>query len=106
MIELLAIPDWQTPPRTLDDWVAQLSTLAGRVEVSRESTGVSWLEIGSLRLRGYAVLDGLRVEAINFELNDPDPGPATRVIEAAAQALGFEVHPDDPDDESDDEDDD
>lgn len=104
MIELLVVPDWQTPPRTLDDWVAQLSGLVDRVEVSRESTTVSWLEIGSLRLRGYAVLDGQHVEAINFELNAPDPGPAALVVEAAAQALGWEVHTDDPDDETDEDD--
>ena len=61
--------------------------------VTRESTGVSWLEIGPLRLRGYAVLAGRHVEAINFELADPDPAPATRVVEAAAEALGWEVHP-------------
>jgi len=104
MIELLVVPDWQAAPRTLDEWVAALSKQVDRVEVSRESTGVSWLEIGSLRLRGYVVLDGLHVEAINFELSDPDPAPATRAIEAAAQELGWEVHEDEPDDESDDED--
>lgn len=104
MIELLVVPDWQAPPRTLDDWVAQLSGLVDRVEVTRESSTVSWLEIGALRLRGYAVLDGQLVEAINFELNAPDPEPATRVVEAAAQALGWEVHPDDPDDELDESD--
>lgn len=105
MIELLVVPDWQAEPRTLDEWVVQLSGLVDRVEVSRESAGVSWLEIGSLRLRGYVVLEGQHVEAINFELNDPDPAPATQVIEAAARALGWEVHQDDDaDDESDDED--
>lgn len=104
MIELLAIPSWQSPPRPLDDWIAELSSRTGHVEVERESTGVCWLEVGSLRLRGYAVLDGVCVDAINFELNDPDPGPALLVIEAAAQALGYEVHLDDPDDDSDDDD--
>ncbi len=103
MIELLALPDWQTPPRSLDDWVAQFEALAGPVVVTRESSGVSWVEIGTLRLRGYVVLEGQRVEAINFELAAPDPEPAARVVEAAAQALGWEVHPDEPDDASDDE---
>jgi hypothetical protein len=106
MIELLALPDWQTAPTTLDDWVAQLSTHGGPVIVTREDTNASWLEIGPLRLRGYAVLAGRIVEAINFELADPDPAPATRALEAAAQALGWELHGDDDDEDDDDEDDD
>jgi len=101
MIELLALPEWQAPPRTIDDWVAELTAKAGPVVVTRESTSVSWLEIGSLRLRGYAVLEGQSVQAINFELGAPDPEPATRAIEAAALALGWEVHPDDGDDDDD-----
>src|SRR5438046_91751 len=103
MIELLALPHWQAPPRTIQEWVAALTEQAGPVVVTRESTGVSWLEIGSLRLRGYVVLEGQSVQAINFELAAPDPEPAARVIEAAAQALDWEVHPDDPDDKDDDD---
>jgi hypothetical protein len=101
MIELLALPGWQAPPTTLDDWIGRLTDLAGPVSVSRESNEATWLELGALRLRGYAVLAGLRVEAINFELTGPDPGPATSVVEAAARALGWEVHPDDPEDDED-----
>jgi hypothetical protein len=74
------------------------------VNVSRESSGVCWLELATLRLRGYALLAGADVEAINFELNAPDPDPASRVVRAAAEALGWEVHEDD--DDADDEDDD
>lgn len=103
MIELLALPGWQADPRTLDDWVARLSETAGPVIVTRESTGVSWLEVAPLRFRGYAVMEGRHVEAINFELTAPDPEAATRAIESAAEALGWEVHADDPDDEPDDE---
>jgi hypothetical protein len=106
MIELLALPGWQAPPRSLDDWVAGLTEAGGRVVVAREEAGETWLEMGHLRLRGYAVIEGDRVEAINFELADPDPAPASRVVEAAARALGWEVHPDEPDDDSDAEDDD
>ena len=98
-IELLALPGWQTPPTPLDLWVAELTVHGGPVEVTSESTTASWLEVGRLRLRGYAMLAGRRVEAINFELNDPDPAPATRVIEAAALALGWEVHEDDDEDD-------
>jgi hypothetical protein len=71
--------------------------------LTRESTAASWLEIGSLRLRGYAMLAGRAVEAINFELPPSDPAPATRAITAAAEELGWEVHPDDDDDDDDDD---
>ncbi len=99
MTELLALPGWNTPPRTLDDWVGQLTALGASIVVERESAGVSWIEVASMRLRGYAMSEGERLEAINFELSDPDPGPATRLIETAAAALGWEVHPDEPDDD-------
>src|SRR6516164_2744063 len=98
MIELLALPGWQTPPTTLNDWIARLTDLSGPVTVTRESSEATWLEVGTLRFRGYAVMAGRRVEAINFELTDPDSAPATRIIEAAAEALGWEVQPDGDDD--------
>ncbi|MHC5539883.1 hypothetical protein ACYOEI_16815 [Singulisphaera rosea] len=97
MIELLVIPDWNTPERTLEDWVSRLSEVGGPVVVTRESVGASWIEIASLRLRGYAVIEGPRLEAINFELTALDPDPALRVIEAVSKDLGWEVHPDEPD---------
>jgi hypothetical protein len=104
MIELLALPDWRTPPRTLDEWAARLAEQGGPVAVRRESSSESWLEVGSLRLRGYAMLAGPHVEAINFELSAPDPAPAARAVEAAAAALGWEVHADEPGDDEDGED--
>jgi hypothetical protein len=106
VIELLALPGWQTPPTSLDAWVERLTALAGPVVVTREASDASWLEVGGLRLRGYAVLAGRGrdVEAINFELSDPDPTAATQAIRTAAAALGWEVHEDD--DEADDEDED
>jgi len=106
MIELMVLPAWQAPPRVLDDWISQLGASSHRVEVSRESKNAVWLELPALRLRGYAVLEGQRVEAINFELNANDPAPALALIEAAAQALNWEVHEDevDPEDDLDDED--
>jgi hypothetical protein len=102
MIELLALPGWKTAPTTLDAWVAQLEAQAGPVVSTRESTAAAWLEIGSMRLRGYALLAGRTVEAINFELVAADPAPATRAVEAAAGALGWEVHLDEDDDDDDD----
>src|SRR5262245_26686818 len=101
MIELLALPQWQSPPRTIDEWVVQLEGHAGAVVVTRESTSVAWVEIGALRVRGYGVEEGRAVQAINFELAAPDPGPATRVLNEAASALGWELHPDEDDDEDD-----
>lgn len=98
MIELMVIPDWNTPERTLEDWVSRLSEVGGPVVVTRESVSASWIEIASLRLRGYAVIEGPRLEAINFELHASDPDPALRVIEAVSKELGWEVLPDDPDD--------
>ena len=75
MIELLALPGWQTPPTTLDAWVAQLEARR-RPDVDRRPAsrpGVAWLEIAALRLRGYAMIEGRHVEAINFELARPRP---------------------------------
>jgi len=85
MIELLSLPGHKAPPTSLDAWVVQLSTLGGPVTVTRDSPGASWLEVGPLRLRGYAMLEGGLVGAINFELTDPDPSPAER--------LGHSLHP-------------
>jgi hypothetical protein len=97
VIELLALPGWQTPSTPLDAWVERLTALAGPVVVTREASDASWLEVGRLRLRGYAVLAGRGrdVEAINFELSDPVPTAAMQAIRAAAEALGWEVHEDD-----------
>jgi hypothetical protein len=103
MIELLILPAWNTPPLALDAWVAQLTAQGHPPTQSREDAGACWLEVGPLRLRGYAVIEGEHLAAINFELSAPDPAPARLVVEAAALALGWEVHPDDLDEEEDDE---
>jgi hypothetical protein len=92
MIELLAIPEWNAPPRTLDDW---LKALPVRSSIVRESDGTDWLETSSLRLRGYIILEEGRLAAINFELHDPDPDPSRSIVENAARSLGWEVHEED-----------
>lgn len=94
MIELLALPAWDTAPKSLAAWVEQLEGQGLGVAVVRESPSVSWLEVGSLRLRGYVVVDGAHAEAINFELSAPDPEPARRAVERAAAALAWELHDD------------
>lgn len=96
MIELLAVPAWNTPPTTLDAWADALKAQGVGVQVERDPPG-AWLEVGSLRLRGYALSEGIKLEAINFELSDPDPAPATRLLETVAAALGWEVHADEDD---------
>jgi len=104
MVEYLALPGWQTTPVDVQAWVAQLTELGGPTSLARESPTVNWVEVPGLRLRGYAVIEDGKVTAINFELHAPDPDPALRALEAAASALGWELHPDDPDDPDDDED--
>ena len=65
---------------------------------------MSWLELGKLRLRGYAMHAGPHLEAINFELAGSDPGPATAAIWASAEALGWEVDEEDGDGDGEDDD--
>lgn len=101
MIELLAVPAWNAVATPLSAWVEQFENQGLSVAVERESTGVSWLEIASLRLRGYALTGGGGVEAINFELAAPDPEPARLALVRAASALTWEVHEDDNDDDDD-----
>lgn len=94
MIELLALPAWNCPPRSLDDWTSALAAQGQPARVSREDDE-TWLEISPLRLRGYVVLEGSRVEAINFELHDPGREEVMPLLEAAAQVLDWEIFPDD-----------
>lgn len=106
MTERLAIPAWNTPPTSLDDWSKAIQALGPEVVTNRESTGVAWLEVGAIRLRGYAMLQGAHVEAINFETSAADPAPALALLAQAAAALGWELHEDDDEDGEDDKDDD
>jgi hypothetical protein len=103
MIELLAIPGWQTGPTLLSDWVARLEAeVGGPVAVKRDPPQGAWIEVGQLRLRGFAMLAGPHVEAINFEVSAPDPVPATRLLEATSASIGWEIYPDEEDGEDDD----
>ena len=99
MLEFLAIPAWDGPPRSLDDWAAALAASGHTPTIDRLGPGEAWLEVAALRLRGYAVIEGNLVSAINFELHAPDTTePTIRFLESAAQSLGWEVHPDDDED--------
>lgn len=101
MNELLALPDWQVLETRLSAWVGAIEGQGFIVSLTRESTGVSWVEVRSLAIRGYAVTAGENVEAINFELGNTDVAAARSVLEAAATALGWELSEDDDDDADD-----
>jgi hypothetical protein len=107
MTEILALPGWRVADTPLTAWVEQFQAQGLEATATRESTDVWWVEVPALWLRGYAVMDGLRVEAINFELADPDETPARQALERAAAALNWELHEDDDGgDDGDDEDED
>ena len=100
MIEILALPGWKIEETPLSAWVDQFASQGFDAVVTRESTSVSWIEVHALRLRGYVVLEEARhVEAINFELHDPDPVPAREALVRASAALSWELDEDsDPED--------
>lgn len=98
MTELLAVPCWDTPETTLTAWVESLRGQGLAVVATTESPGVSWIESTTARLRGYVMMNGLVVEAINFEFHDADPAHARKLVESAAAALSWEVHDDDDED--------
>ncbi len=99
MIELLAVPAWDAPPRSIADWTAALSALGYEPKVEREGADASWIEVAPLQLRGYAMMEGDHVGAINFELSAADPADAARVLEAVAPPLNWEIYPDDVEDD-------
>ena len=53
---------------------------------------------------GFAVLAGPHVEAVNFEIQEPVPPEVDRLLEEAAAAIGWEIHPDEPDEDDEDDD--
>jgi hypothetical protein len=105
MLEYLALPAWNTPPTSVDSWVAELSE-AAPVIVTRESSTVTWLEMAPLRLKAYVVVESGNATAINFELHAIDPAASTRAILKAAETLGWDLHEDEEGDDEDEEDED
>jgi hypothetical protein len=95
MTELLALPEWNAPPRSLDDWAAELSRSGHAPRFEPISPAAVWIELAPLGLRGYAVLEGPHVTAVNFELTGPNHEPAINLVSAAARSLGWDVHADD-----------
>jgi hypothetical protein len=91
MFELLAVPAWNVADTPLDAWVDQFRSQGLEVVVNRESPDVCWIEINALRLRGYAIIEGDFVAAINFELARLDDSPARSAVEQAAHALTWDL---------------
>ena len=104
MVEYLALPAWNTPARSIDEWVAALAEAGGPATTRRESSTVCWVLAPSIDVEGYALIEEGHPSAINFELNAADPSHALAVITAAAHSLGWEIHEDDEDDPDDDRD--
>lgn len=101
MIEYLAIPDWDTPPRSLEDWTKQFAEMGHPAELVPEPPETTWLEFATLPVRGLALVEEGAVIAIDFEFQETES--ALPLIESAAKALGWELHLDDDDEEGDDE---
>ena len=102
MVEYLALPAWNTPGLSIDDWVNGMAEAGGPATLRRESSSVCWLLAPSLHLEGYVLIESGHPSAINFEIKSDDPSHALAVISAAAHSLGWEIHADDEDEGPDD----
>lgn len=96
MTEWLALPPPGSTGTGIDAWASQFSDSGHPARVDRHE--FTWIEVPSLKLRGFVVFEGDAVEAINFELSDPS---ALASLESTATALGWELHPDDGEDDDD-----
>jgi len=105
MTERIAIPAWNTESTPIATWVEALETRLGPVVMERDGPDGAWLEVDSRLVRGYAMLEGPHIVAVNFEIEAKDPDFAIRDIESACEAIGWELHiDDDPDADQDDDD--
>ena len=95
MQEWLAIPGPCSQPIGIDVWVARLTLLGHEPALEKENSDGFWIECAALRLRGFTMMEGVNVDAINFELHDLDPAPALQLLEAAVLSLGWELHQED-----------
>lgn len=102
MVEYLAIPAWNAPARSVAEWVAALNEAGGSASARRDGSDACWFRDPGLDLEGYALIEGGRPAAIDFELRADDPSRALAVITAAALALGWEIHDEGEDDDPDD----
>ena len=49
------------------------------------------MEVSPLRLPGYVAIETGHATATTFQIHDPDPVPATQVIEQKGHARGWQV---------------
>ena len=94
MIELLAIPEWEAPPRTVADWLAGLEAIGQTAHLETSGSEGDWIEIPALRVSGFLLIENGDLAAIHYELHDPDPLPARDALDAVAAALRWEIHDD------------
>jgi hypothetical protein len=97
MIELLALPDWNTPARSVSDWVAAFAAVGRTAVVARDDDNDHWIEVAPMRVRGLMDLEAEAVASIHFELHDADPEPGAKLVEQVARSLGWEIYPDEDD---------
>jgi hypothetical protein len=100
MPEMLAIPAWDAEPTTLETWTATLIAHGAQATITHEDEE-TWLEAPNVGLKGFVSFEGANVEAINFEIGD-DAGQT--LLHAAAAALNWELHEDEPEEDDIDED--
>lgn len=101
MPELLAIPCWDSPPRTLQDWMEGLEAAGLAPGSVRDSPSAWWIDAPTAGLRGYVIMQGQRVEAINFEILGDDLESTRARLANIAGALGWELHAEDDEDDED-----
>lgn len=85
-------------PVALERWIEAFAS-SGSPAVVVQEDGATWIEVATLRMRGFVAFEGLVVEAINFELHDVDPAPAFQLLETVAGSLGWELYQEDDDEE-------
>ncbi len=96
VIEWLAIPQWDAPPRTLEDWRGAFESRGydGTVEVEPDAT---WLFVDQLGLKAFAVIESERLVALHMEV--PDRKEAVELVEQIAVELDWELHDDEEEDD-------
>ncbi len=99
MVEWLAMPATGAARITLDAWAEAFSALGHVARIVHEGPGVAWIEVATERLRGYAVIEGGGVEAINFELRDTGLASTLDLLQAVVAKLGWELHQEDDDED-------
>lgn len=99
MIEWLAMPATGASRVMLDAWAEAFSAVGYTARIVHEGPGVAWIEVPSERLRGYAVIEGGGVEAINFEFPEPDAAATLTLLQAIVARLGWELHQEDDDED-------